>query len=161
MQTKYVVLYFHIRTWLILSDKVFSHTCIRIGKRGGHKVKGFKGEWLSSRVVGLKVNKMTNRRMWLVVDWYQFQFSSFVAPYKADVTKAVMFGAHCSRGRLCCIKEGFSATMKHADCKKHKVLRKLLKWHWNRNLKNGGVLWRKHLGWIWINCLGFEMENFE
>ena len=60
-----------------------------MGKRGGHKVKGFKGEWLSSRVGGLKVNKITNRRMWLVVDWYQFQFSSFVAPYEEDVTKAV------------------------------------------------------------------------
>ena len=134
MQTnKYVESYFHIhiRTLLILSDKFFSHTCIRMGKRWGHKVKGFKGEWLSSSVGGLKVNYITNRRMWLVVDWYQFQLSSFVAPYDANVTKAVCLicprNTHCSRGKLFCIKEGFSAIMKHADSKKYKELWKLLK----------------------------------
>ena len=94
-------------------------------------MKGFIGERLSSSVGGLKVNYITNRCMWLVYDWYQFQFSPFVAPYEADITKAVCLicpgNAHCSRGKLFCIKEGFSAIMKHADSKKYKELWKLLK----------------------------------
>ena len=41
--------FFQIRVILI------RQCCIRMGKRGGHKVKGFKGEWLGMSVAGLKV----------------------------------------------------------------------------------------------------------